>query len=168
MSARLRLERLALGHRLGSCRTGDPEIDHYLHHAARIEQAQGLAAVHVAVDRHDAVVGFFTLSPLSLRADSRLHHLLGRNGLPYPQLGGFLLGRMGVDRARQGKGIGGELIELAVHTSAAHITHVGGAFLAVDPKSDTLVSYYERFGFVRIDPTGVRRRMLRTLRVLVR
>jgi GNAT superfamily N-acetyltransferase len=163
VSARLRVERLALGHRLESCNTGDPEIDHYLHRSARIELGQGLAAVHLAVDSRNAVVGFFTLSPLSLRADIRLRDLLGRQGIPYPQLGGFLLGRMGVDRARQGKGIGGELIELAAQIAAAQITHVGGAFLAVDPKSDALVSYYERFGFLRIDPTGVRRRMLRVL-----
>lgn len=160
----MQIEELDAAHSVTGCVTGHAAIDHYLHAAALTEQSQGLARVYLAVEPDRRVVGFFTLSPMSLRLDALLSVLPVLTATPYPQLGGFLLGRMGVHAARSGEGIGGALVARATEIARAQRGQVGGVFLAVDPKDEGLCHYYAKFGFVRLDPTGVRRRMILPLR----
>jgi GNAT superfamily N-acetyltransferase len=156
----LRLERLTAKHAVADCITGQVEIDTYLHRVALTEQTQGLAAVWVAVGSDDTVRGFFTLSPISLRLDKLLNALPELQGTPYPQVGGYLLGRMGVNSAQQRNRVGSALVARAVEMVQAQLPHVGGAFLAVDPKTESLCAFYARLGFRRLDPSGVTRRMI--------
>jgi hypothetical protein len=83
-------------------------------------------------------------------------------GLVYPDIGGYLLGRMGVHASRKDGGIGKAMVWRAKRI--AQQSGAGGAFLAVDPKDDALIGYYAKFGFLRLDPSGVRRRMILSLR----
>lgn len=114
----------------------------------------GLSSVTVAVDPEasNAVVGFFTLSPLSIRVDARLLKGLGIEPVPYPNVGGYLLGRMGVDRRYQRRGIGQALVAVALAQARQGRAGTGGVFIAVDAKNDSLVAWYERLGFVRLSP----------------
>lgn len=163
MTPPLRLEPLTATHSVAVFASGDDEIDAYLHSRALVEQAQGLAAVYVAIDHEEAVVGFFTLSPVSLRVDANLEQLLASRNTPYPQLGGYLLGRMGVDRRSQRQGLGGALIAMALDIARTQRVKTGGVFLAVDPKSQELCRWYETFGFAVIDPQRKRLRMILAL-----
>lgn len=156
----MKIEVLTAAHLVKKCVTGHADIDRYLHVLALAEQAQGLATVHLAVEPDQTVVGFFTLSPMSLRLDALVSVLPSLAAGPYPQVGGYLLGRMGVHAARQGQDIGSALVARASDLARAQRGQAGGAFLAVDPKDDRLCGFYARFGFRRLDPTGVRRRML--------
>ena len=158
----LQLEVLTAAHAVTRCVTGTEAIDTYLHTLALAEQAQGLATVHVAVDANASIVGFFTLSPLSLRLDQLSVALPSLAGAVYPQIGGYLLRRMGVHAARQGRGIGAAMVARA--DAIARQSQTGGVFLAVDPKDDDLIGYYGKFGFERLAPNGPRRRMIRSLR----
>jgi GNAT superfamily N-acetyltransferase len=115
-----------------------------------------------AVDADESILGFFTLSPLSLRLDQLSVALPSLVGAVYPQIGGYLLGRMGVHAARQGSGIGAAMVASA--EAIAQQSRTGGVFLAVDPKDDDLVGYHVKFGFERLAPHGPRRRMIRSLR----
>lgn len=162
MSAPLRLERLTATHAVAVFASGNDEIDGYLHGRALAEQAQGLATVYVAIDHDDAVVGFFTLSPVSLRIDANLAQLFAARNAPYPQIGGYLLGRMGVDRRSQKQGVGGALIAMALEIARSQRANIGGV-LAVDPKTPALCDWYERFGFAAIDPQRTRLRMIMAL-----
>jgi len=157
-----RLEVLSAAHAVTTCVTGTEALDSYLHRLALAEQAQGLATVHVAVDADESIIGFFTLSPLSLRLDQLSVALPSLAGAIYPQIGGYLLGRMGVHAARQGGGIGAAMVASA--EAIAQQSRTGGVFLAVDPKDDNLIGYYVKFGFERLAPNGPRRRMVRSLR----
>lgn len=114
----------------------------------------GLSSVTVALDPEasNAVVGFFTLSPLSIRVDPRLLKALGIDPVPYPNVGGYLLGRMGVDRRYQRRGIGQALVAVALAQARQGRAGTGGVFIAVDAKNDSLVAWYERLGFVRLSP----------------
>ena len=158
----VRLEVLTAAHAVTTCVTGTEALETYLHTLALAEQAQGLATVHVAVDADESILGFFTLSPLSLRLDQLSVALPSLAGAVYPQIGGYLLGRMGVHAARQRSGIGAAMVASA--EAIAQQSRTGGVFLAVDPKDDDLVGYYVKFGFERLAPHGPRRRMIRSLR----
>ena len=156
----MQIEELSAAHTATDCVTGHSAIDHYLHATALAEQDQGLSRVYLAVEPDHSVIGFFTLSPMSLRLDALLSVLPVLITAPYPQIGGYLLGRMGVHAARAGEGIGGALVARAAEIARAQRGHVGGLFLAVDPKDEGLCDFYAKFGFRRLDPTGVRRRMI--------
>ena len=161
-TAALKLEVLTAAHAVTTCMTGNAPIDSYLHTMALAEQAQGLATVHVVLESDQSIVGFFTLSPLSLRLKQLSVALPSLSGAVYPDIGGYLLGRMGVHALRKDGGIAKAVVWRA--KQIAQQSGTGGVFLAVDPKDDDLVGYYAQFGFERLDSTGVRRRMILSLR----
>lgn len=158
----LKLEVLSAAHAVTTCVTGSAPIDSYLHTMALAEQAQGLATVYVALESDQSVVGFFTLSPLSLRLKQLSVALPSLAGAVYPDIGGYLLGRMGVHALRKDRGIVKAMVWRA--KQIAQQSGTGGVFLAVDPKDDELIGYFAQFGFERLDSTGVRRRLIFSVR----
>jgi ribosomal protein S18 acetylase RimI-like enzyme len=157
-----RLEPLSNHHPIAEFASGHAAIDAYLHTSALPEQQMGLSSITVALDpkAHDAVIGFLTLSPLSIRIDPRVLAALGLAAVPYPAVGGYLLGRLGVDRHYQRRGIGAALVAVAVAQARHGRATTGGAFLGVDAKDDALLDWYERLGFVRLG-SHTRRAILR-------
>lgn len=162
--ARYAVVPLAQEHVLDPFRSGDAEIDGFLRDRARAEQAAGLGQVYVVVNRERDVVAFFTLSPMTIRVEPALIATLGLGAAPYPVIGGFLLGRLGVARTLQGRGIGRALVMRAAQIAKRQAAAVGGAFLAVDPKTDTLVRWYAAQEFVRLGDRT--RRMVMPLRAV--
>ena len=161
-TAPFRLEPLTAQHRVDEFSSGDAAIDAFLRASALAEQSMGLSSVTVALDpsADNGVVGYFTLSPLSIRIDPRILATLGLAAVPYPSVGGYLLGRLGVQRHYQRRGIGQALVAVAIAQARQGRTGTGGVFIAVDPKDDSLVGWYERLGFVRLG--------LQTRRVVMR
>lgn len=155
---------LTPAHKVGAFTCGDAEIDRFLHDRAVIEQALRLSQVYVTVDADEAVCGYFTLSPLTVRVDPSFLDSLGVGAVPYPSIGGFLLGRLGVATDLQGRGIGEALVMRAAQIAKREVEFVGGVFLAVDPKDDRLVQWYSRQAFVALG--GRTRRMVLPLRAV--
>jgi ribosomal protein S18 acetylase RimI-like enzyme len=166
---RFALERLSAEHPIASFSCGTPpgaaEIDEYLKVQALPEQNAGLATVWVAIDRRtrstDAVIGYFSISPTTLRLTSAVQDLMPLK-VSYAQIGGYLLGRLGVAEHYQGSDWGSTLVAAAIAKSLQLRETGGGAFLAVDPKNDRLASWYDAlsFGFVPLDTTGKSRRRI--------
>jgi ribosomal protein S18 acetylase RimI-like enzyme len=146
---------------------GSFEIDEYLKGSALAEQAAGLSRVWIATDSRagtpdEFIAAYFTLSPLSIPLTPAVLATLNLGSIPYRAVGGYLLGRLGVAARLQGQSLGPALVAAAVKIARQARTEVGGAFLAVDPKNDELLVWYERldFGFRRLDP-GKRRIILK-------
>jgi GNAT superfamily N-acetyltransferase len=140
-------------------RPGASEIDEYLATSALAEQTAGLSQVWIATDPEgcdpdQCIAGYFTLSPLSIPLTPAVLDALGFGSLPYRAVGGYLLGRLGVAANLQGQGLGATLIAAAIKIARQVRSDVGGVFLAVDPKNDELLVWYENldFGFRRLDP----------------
>lgn len=165
---RFRLEPLTAAHDVGDFSCGDDEnarvIAEYLKTQALAEHTAGLNSVTVMVDvETGAVAGFFTLSPLSIPISPAVLAALGLAGAPYRSVGGYLLGRLGVDAALQGLGIGAALATRALaQARQGREDGLGGAFVAVDAKDERLVAWYTALGFQRLDPA--KRRVVRSLR----
>lgn len=146
---------------------GSVEIDEFLKRSALTEQAAGLSQVWIATDPHAAssdelVEAYFTLSPLSIPLTPAVLAALSLGSVPYRAVGGYLLGRLGVATRLQGQGMGADLVAASIKIARNVRADVGGSFLAVDPKNDKLLAWYERldFGFRRLDP-GKRRIILK-------
>lgn len=165
---RFRLESLTAAHQLGDLSCGVDEnaraISAYLQTQAFAEHTIGLNSVTVMVDAAtEQVAGFFTLSPLSIPISAAVLGALGLPGVPYRNVGGYLLGRLGVAAPLQGLGIGAALVTRAIaQAKQGREDGLGGAFVAVDAKDDRLVAWYTALGFQRLDPT--KRRVVRSLR----
>lgn len=143
-------------------RPGAAEIDRYLRESALAEQAGRLAAVWIVEDtaaeeREGQIVGFFTLSPVSVKLSPKLLEAVQVDA-PYAAIGGWLLGRMGLAERLQGQDIGKYLVAAAVQAARALRDDSAGVILAVDPKNESLMDWYLKleFGFQRIAPNDPR------------
>lgn len=143
---------------------GDSNIDEFLRVRASVEQAAHFSQVYVTTNRAAEVMAYFTLSPVAVRVETALLQSLRVSSAPYPIIGGFLLGRLGVASSLQRRGIGEALVMRAAQIAKREAANVGGAFLAVDPKTEALVRWYAKQDFVRLgDKT---RRMVLPLRAV--
>ena len=100
----------------------------------------------VALDASGVVAGYYTLAATSLPLTELPADLTKR--LPrYPLVPAGLIGRLAVDLAFRGKGLGSALlVDAAVgaaHSDPAIFT------LVVEAKDDSAVAFYERHGFRR-------------------
>ena len=155
---------LGPAHRVAGFACGERDIDQFPHERAAIEQKLRLSQVYVSTDLQGEVLAYFTLSPITVRVEPALLTTLGADSVPYPAIGGFLLGRLGVQRTLQHQGVGEALVMRAAQIAKAEAEVVGGVFLAVDPKTDRLLEWYAKQEFVRL---GTRtRRMILPLRAV--
>ena len=149
-------------HRVGAFACGDADIDRFLHDLAATEQSLGLSQIYVVADAGKDVLAYFTLSPLAIRVEPALLGTLRMDASPYPSIGGFLLGRLGVAKKLQRQGVGEALVMRAAQIAKGEAKMVGGMFLAVDPKNEGLARWYAKQAFIAL---GARtRRMVLPLR----
>ena len=155
---------LAPTHKIGAFVSGNEDIDRFLHDLAVAEQSLGLSQVYVVADAAGEVVAYFTLSPLTIRVEPALLERLRIGAAPYPAIGGFLLGRLGVTTGLQRQGVGEALVMRAAQIAKREARVVGGMFLAVDPKNDQLVTWYAKQEFMALGSKT--RRMVLPLRAV--
>ena len=99
---------------------------------------------YVITDAENCVVGYFTLAAGRLAVSV----LPERGGLPATMpLPTTLLGRLAVDTAWQGRGIGAALLAYALRVAVEGAKSIASAVIEVDAKDDTARSFYARFGF---------------------
>jgi GNAT superfamily N-acetyltransferase len=109
---------------------GEPDLNLHLQRSARRNHESGGAKCFVAApfDAPTRIMGFYTLSPASLeysRTPALARKGLGRYDVPV-----FRLGRLAVDKAFQGRGLGGALLLRAADRCLRVAEDVGGASLS--------------------------------------
>lgn len=132
---------------------GEPALNDYLVRFARQNHDSGGAKTFLACDpgQPARILGFYSLSPASIdyaRVPSVAKRGLGRYDVPV-----FRLGRLAVDRACHGKGLGGQLLIAAGKRCLAASEMVGGVALVIDAKSDRAAAWYASFGAIPLDDT---------------
>jgi predicted N-acetyltransferase YhbS len=129
---------------------GNSDLDRYLHRQAGQDVRRNVAAAFVAVAAgHAAVVGYYTLSALSIRL-AHLPATLAQRLPRYPVVPVTLLGRLAVDTRHQGKKLGEYLLTDALKRSLDNTRTVGSAAVVVDAIDDSARAFYEHFGFLRL------------------
>jgi len=128
---------------------GDAALNTLLRRYARQCHDHGAAKTFLAVaDETAASLGFYGLAPASL-ADDRAPAAL-RRGLARHEVPGFRLARIALDRARQGRGLGGRLLLAAGRRCLRAAAVVGGTILLIDAKDDRAAGWYAAYGTVRL------------------
>ncbi len=147
-SEALIIEPLGRRHDRAAFSCGVPELDRYLKHRAGQDVRRRIARVFVCTAKSsNVVIGFYTLSALSLDLGSLPEHLARK--LPRHPIPAALIGRLAVERSFQGKGIGRMLLADAVKRTLSAGEEIAVYALVVEAKDETARRFYEAFGFIR-------------------
>ncbi len=127
--------------------SGVRELDEYLQRFAIQQSKRGVTVVRVLVDtdRPGTLLGYYSLSAAQVDAiqlDARTQQRLPRYPVPC-----FRLGRLAVDAAYHGRGLGRLLIGCAVERCLEARKHVAAYALIVDAKGESAKAFYEHYGF---------------------
>lgn len=144
MSDALVIEPLSKQHDRSQFHCGIPELDHYIKEHVSQDVKRRLNSAFVAVSGK-RVVGFYSLSATSISRED-LPEKISRKLPKYP-IPAVLLGRLAVDQAYQGQGLGKVLLVNAMKRAFSASQAVGMYALIVDAKDSAAKQFYEHFGF---------------------
>jgi GNAT superfamily N-acetyltransferase len=142
-----RIERLARHDRSGfDC--GVTALDQYFRNQVGQDVRRRVASCFVAVaDQDGAVRGFYTLAAAGVALGDLPADLTRR--LPrYPSVPAYRVGRLAVDRAARGQGLGAAL--LADAFLRASRADAAAYALIVDAKDETAAAFYRHHGFLEL------------------
>jgi len=127
---------------------GKPQLNEYLSKYARQDQRRMFGVTYVAVCE-SKVIGYFTLATTAIPRDGLPEDML--RGIPkYNGLPAFLLGRLAVDKKCQGRQIGEHLLSKCFDYCLFIAKWTGARYVIADVENSA-ISWYERFGFRRIE-----------------
>jgi GNAT superfamily N-acetyltransferase len=155
-TGRLIIEPLGQHHARADFSCGVPELDRYFKRQASQDIRRRIARVFVVARESapDRVLGFYTLSALSVAADELPREIARR--LPKHPMPAALIGRLAVDEADQGTGIGRMLLMDALHRTLAASEEIAVFAMVVDAKDRNARRFYEGFGFLPFPETPMR------------
>lgn len=141
-------EHLTAEHDLSAFDCGAPELNTWLRERALKNEASRDSRTYV-VCAGKRVIGFYCLANGGLMRAVATKKAGRQAPDPVPVM---ILGRMGVDIAHQGQGIGRDMLQDAILRTAAAGEHGGIRILLVHAKSERAKKFYQDAGF---DPSPI-------------
>lgn len=143
-------EKLSKQHKRKNFDCGRASLNRYLGRQASQDQRRHVAAPFVVCDDDERVIGYYTLSAISVDASGLDGHTAHR--LPnYPEIPAILLGRLAVDQSQKGKGLGRRLLVDALFRAFRQSGEIGAWAVIVDAIDDEGVAFYTHFGFQQFE-----------------
>lgn len=139
---------------------GQPDLDSWFRLRASQDEKRNIARVFVAVDADLGVVGFYSLSSLSLSLEN-LPEEVARKLPRYDAIPAALIGRLARDERVRGQGVGELLLADAIYRILGAGRSLAVFAIVVDAKDERAVDFYKAFGF-RPFPLRPRRLFLLT------
>jgi GNAT superfamily N-acetyltransferase len=130
-------------HELDDFISGVSSLDEWLRRRARANQVSGASRTFVVADRHK-VVGYYALASGAIAVASSVGRF--RRNMPDP-VPVAVLGRLAVDRAQQGRGLGRALFRDCALRVAHAADTIGIRGIVVHAISDQAKAFYEALGF---------------------
>ena len=122
----------------------DP-LNRYLRERATQDVRRRVAACFVALADGKRIAGYYTLASASLLL-ADLPASIGRKLQRYPIVPTVRMGRLAVDQAFKGQGLGGALLADALHRAAR--SEIAAYALMVDAKDQNAAAFYQHHGFI--------------------
>ncbi|MGI8644037.1 MAG: GNAT family N-acetyltransferase [Thermomicrobiales bacterium] len=149
MEPRFRIEPFSRNLDRSQFACGEDALDRYLQRQAGQDFDRSLTAIFVAVDSDiERVAGFYTLSAQSIGAEQLPAEIARR--LPRHPAPVTLLGRLAVDKAYQGQGLGRALLYDALQRAYQIRLQIGSMAVIVDAKHREACAFNERHEFRRL------------------
>jgi len=135
---------------------GVESLDRFLQANAHQAASKGLSQTYVAIDDADesVILGYYTLTTCMVEA-GELPETFSRK-LPNGELPASLVARLAVAERVKGQGVGSLMLMDALTRCARVAEEVGGVAVVVDALDEAAVQFYERFGFSRLEPRGLK------------
>lgn len=129
---------------------GEPEIDIWIQRDALEQQEQGSCKVYVALNEHNQVIGFFSLSMYSLqkRVTPPIDSAPSTSNIPC-----ILLGKFGIHHEFQKQQQGALLIKIAKQYAHTISQQVGCRLMYVQTLRPELIPWYRKQGFTSLPKT---------------
>lgn len=135
---------LTIEHDLSPFACGEPSLDDWLKRRALTNQERGASRTYVVAEQQK-VVGYYSLASGALALNVAPGPVRRNMPDPIPMV---LLGRLAIDQAWQGKGLGAALLQDAVLRTRAAADILGIRGLLVHAISEDAKAFYERHGFL--------------------
>lgn len=135
-------------HNRSSFDCGNEELNNYLKRYARQNDKSGINKTFVAVkaDTPTFVDGYYTISSSTIEFESLPEE--SRKKLPAYPIPAALIGRLAVDLARQGEGLGTELLVDALLRIVRASSQIGIYAVRVDAIDDRAKQFYLKHEFI--------------------
>ena len=148
--APFRVAPLDAAHERNEFRCGSAPLDRYLQEQVSQDIRRRVAACFVAVSAEQRIAGYYTLASASLLL-ADLPPGIGKKLPRYPTVPAVRMGRLAVDEAFTGQGLGGALLADALERAIR--SEIAAYALMVDAKDDTAATFYRHHGFIPLTDT---------------
>jgi ribosomal protein S18 acetylase RimI-like enzyme len=145
--ALLRLAPLDAAHDRAAFRSDSEPLNRYLREQVTQDIRRRAAACFVALEDGQRIAGYYTLASASLLL-ADLPVSTGKKLPRYPTVPAVRMGRLAVDQAFKGQGLGGALLADAIDRAAR--SEIAAFALMVDAKDDVATAFYQRYGFIAL------------------
>ena len=146
-SAPFRLAPLDAAHDRATFNSGTEPLDRYLREQVNQDVRRRVAACFVALADGNRIAGYYTLASASLML-ADLPASTGKKLPRYPTVPAVRMGRLAVDQACKGQGLGGALLADALDRAAR--SEIAAYALMVDAKDETAAAFYLHHGFIAL------------------
>ncbi len=145
--SRFQLAPLAAAHDRAAFNSDAEPLNRYLQEQVTQDVRRRVAACFVALADEKRIEGYYTLASASLvLAD--LPASIGKKLPRYPTVPAVRMGRLAVDQAFKGQGLGGALLADALDRAAR--SEIAACALMVDAKDEAAAAFYLHHGFIAL------------------
>lgn len=128
-------------------RSDSEPLNHYLREQVTQDIRRRVAACFVAITDEQRIAGYYTLASASILLVDLPTNMSKK--LPrYPTVPAVRMGRLAVDRAFKGQGLGGALLADALDRAAR--SEIAAFALFVDAKDKVATNFYQHHGFIAL------------------
>ncbi|MBS0213945.1 MAG: GNAT family N-acetyltransferase [Proteobacteria bacterium] len=131
-------------------------LNRYLYEQAGQDMRRRVAACFVALATDDRIAGYYTLASASVLLTD-LPEDVSKKLPRYPTIPAVRLGRLAIDRAFQGRGLGGALLADALDRATR--AEVASWAMVADAKNEAATAFYRHHGFIEF-PSSSRKLFL--------
>ncbi|WP_022653814.1 GNAT family N-acetyltransferase [Aquaspirillum serpens] len=124
-----------------------PPLDHYLRERVTQDIRRRVAACFVAVTDEQRIAAYYTLASASLLL-ADLPISTGKKLPRYPTVPAVRMGRLAVDQAFKGQGLGSAMLADALERTAR--AEIAAFALMVDAKDERAATFYQHHGFIAL------------------
>ncbi|MGK7901932.1 MAG: GNAT family N-acetyltransferase [Hormoscilla sp.] len=130
---------------------GISELNEYLKLYAKQNHRKGIATTFVAIPEtgNREVGGYYSVSMSEIKREELPQ--VYRKGLPRYPVPAMRIGKLAVDRAMQGKGLGKILLMECFRKAVRLSTEVGIFAIAVDALNEEAKAFYLKYGFTPLE-----------------
>ena len=126
---------------------GSEPLERYLREQVTQDIRRRVAACFVALTQDQRIAGYYTLASASLLLVN-LPVSVGKKLPRYPTVPAVRMGRLAVDQAFKGQGLGGALLADALDRAVR--SEIAAYALMVDAKDEAAAAFYRHHGFIAL------------------